>query len=87
MEKETRLRKNIAFVLFLLSMSAMDSDSRVVAVIITLTTLGVLFYAGQAYRKAGGGGTKRFRRRGGQNGTKHNSFIITKGQGKIKWKI
>ncbi len=85
MEKKTRLRENIAFVLFLISMSAMDSDSRVVAVIITLTTLGILFYAGQACGRAKE--KKRFRRRGGQNGTKHNSFIITKGQGKIKWKI
>lgn len=50
MKRKTRLRENIAFVLFLAAMSAMDSDNRVAAVIMILTTLGILFYAGQAYR-------------------------------------
>ncbi len=53
MKRKIRLREKTAFVLFLVSMSAMDSDSRVVAVIIIITTLGILFYAGQAYRKEG----------------------------------
>ena len=85
MKRKIRLREKAAFILFLVSMSAMDSDSRVVAVIIIITTLGILFYAGQAYRETRG--KKRFRRWGGQNGTVHNSFIITEGNGEIKWKV
>ena len=54
MKRKIRLREKAAFVLFLVSMSAMDSDSRVVAVIIIITTLGILFYAGQAYRETRG---------------------------------
>lgn len=51
MKNKIRLRENIAFVLLLVFMSAMDSDNRMVVVIIIATTLGILFYAGQAYRK------------------------------------
>ncbi len=60
MKRKIRLREKTAFVLFLVSMSAMDSDSRVVAVIIIITTLGILFYAGQAYRGAKGKWGKRW---------------------------
>lgn len=51
MKKKIRLPENIAFILFLISVSAMDSDNRIIVIIIIFTTLGILFYAGQAYKK------------------------------------
>lgn len=51
MKRKTRLREDIAFVLFLAAMSAMDSDNRVAAVIMILATLWQFYCMGQAYRK------------------------------------
>ncbi len=42
------IREGVAFVLFLVSMAAMDSDSRVLPVIILAGTLSVLYWMGQA---------------------------------------
>lgn len=53
MEKKTRLRENIAFVLFLILGSATGSENTAGIGTGVLAALLVLYYAGQAYRKGG----------------------------------
>ncbi len=51
MEKKTRLRENIAFVLFLILGSAVGGENMAGIGTGVLAALLVLYYAGQAYRK------------------------------------
>lgn len=78
------IREGVAFTLFLLSMAAMDSESRVLPVIILAGVLTILYCMGQAC------GEKEKKEPAATGSIRKNKRICdyyTTGKGKGKWKV